>query len=116
MNDKEREVFSYMVKEKYKYYKVWKTLAIVFMCISAILAILYFSSGYVFTSRIIKSDNNVEIENDGSNNENSNNGNIVIEKQNDSTGGVVIISSTILAGGIIGGCYIISSRNNNRKK
>lgn len=87
MNDKEREVFSYMVKEKYKYYKVWKTLAVVFMCISAILAILYFSSGYVFTSRIIECDNNVEIENDGNNNENSNNGNIVIEKQNDSTGG-----------------------------
>lgn len=116
MDNKECEICSKMTKEKYKHYNLWKTLAIVFICLTALLAVLYFASGSLFTSRTIKYDNDVVIENDGDNNTNKNNGNIIIEKQNDSTGAAIIISVLILSGGILGGCYIISSRNNNHQK
>lgn len=91
MDNKECEICSKMTKEKYKHYNLWKTLAIVFICLTALLAVLYFASGSLFTSRTIKYDNDVVIENDGDNNTNKNNGNIIIEKQNDSTGAAIII-------------------------
>lgn len=116
MDNKECKICSKMTKEKYKHYNLWKTLAIVFMFLTSLLAVLYFASGSIFTSRTIRYDNDVVIENDGDNNTNKDNGNIVIEKQNDSTGAAIIISVLILSGGILGGCYIISSRNNNYQK
>lgn len=97
MDNKECEICSKMTKEKYKHYNLWKTLAIVFICLTALLAVLYFASGSLFTSRTIKYDNDVVIENDGDNNTNKNNGNIIIEKQNDSTGAAIIISVLILS-------------------
>lgn len=116
MDNKECEVCTKMVKEKYKHYKTWKVLAIVFMCLTVLFAILYFASGDLMTSTIVKYDNEVIIENEGDNNTNNDNGNIVIEKQNDSTGGVVVVCSILVVGGIIGGCYIVSQKNNKSKK
>ena len=104
-----------MTKEKYKHYNVWKTLAIVFICLTALFAVLYFASGSLFTSRTVEYNNDVVIENDGDNSTNKDNGNITIEKQNDSTGAALVFSVFILSGGIVGGCYIISSRNNKNQ-
>ena len=116
MDEKECKVCAKMMKEKYKHYKTWKILAIVFICISVALAILYFASGDLMTTRIVEYDNEVVIENGGDNNTNTDNGNIVVEKQNDNTGAVILLSVIILVGGIIGGCYIISSRNHRDKQ
>ena len=116
MNEKECEVCTKMVKEKYKHYKTWRNLAIVFMCLTVLFAILYFASGEIATSRTIEYDNKVIIENDGDNNTNTDNGNIVVEKQNDSTGGIILLSVIILVGGIIGGCYIVSQRTHNNSQ
>ena len=116
MDSKECEVCTKMVKEKYKHYKTWRNLAIVFMCLTVLFAILYFASGDLMTSTTVEYDNEVVIENGGDNNTNADNGNIVIEKQNDSTGGVIILVGILLVGGIICGCYIISQRNNHNKE
>lgn len=113
MDKKECEVCTKMVKEKYKHYKIWRNLAIVFICLTVLFVILYFSSGELMTTRIVKYNNEVEIENNGDNNTNTENGNIVVEKQNDSSGGIILLSVIILVGGILGGCYIISQRNHN---
>lgn len=115
MDSKECEVCTKMVKEKYKHYKTWKILAIVFMCVSVVFAILYFASGDLLSSTTIEYNNDVSIENGGDNNTNTDNGNVIIEKQNDSTGGVILLSVIILVGGILGGCYIISQVFHRRK-
>lgn len=116
MDEKECKVCSKLMKEKYKHYKTWKILAIVFICLAVLFAILYFSSGDLTKSTTIEYNNSVDIENDGNNNTNTDNGNIVVEKQNDSTGGVVILSVIILVGGIIGGCYIVSQISHRNKQ
>lgn len=116
MDNKECEVCTKMVKEKYKTFKTWKALAIVFMCLTALFAILFFASGDLFSSTTIEYNNDVSIENDGDNNTNTDNGNIVVEKKNDSTGGVILVSVIILAGGIIVGCYIVSQASHNNKQ
>ena len=113
MDNNECKICTKMIKEKYKKYKTWKILAIIFMCLSVLFAILYFSDGYLITSRTIRYDNDVEIDNCGGNNCNENNGNIIIEKENNNTNIVIIVSSIILTGGIIIGCHIISSRDNH---
>lgn len=67
---KECEVCRKATAEKYKYYKLWKILAILFMCLTIVLAILYFGSGEVFKETI---NNDVEIVNTGGSNNNNNN-------------------------------------------
>ena len=116
MESKECEVCSKMIKEKYKHFKVWRVVAIVFMCLTVLFAILYFASGDLMASTTIEYNNEVDIENDGDNNTNQDNGNIVVKKQNDSTGGVIILCSLILAGGIFGGCYAISQVSHRNKQ
>lgn len=116
MNEKECKVCTKMVKEKYKHYKTWKTLAIVFICLTVLFAILYFANGDLMTSTVIEYDNEVTIENEGGYNTNADNGNIIIEKKNDNTGGVILLSVIILVGGILGGCYIISQVHNQNKE
>lgn len=116
MDNKECEVCTKMVKEKYKSFKTWKVLAIVFMCLTVLFAILYFASGDLMSSTIVEYENDVTIENGGDNNTNHDNGNIIVEKQNDSTGGVILLCCLILTGGIIGGCYIVSQKNNKNKE
>lgn len=116
MNEKECEVCIKMIKEKYKHYNAWKVLAIVFICLTVLFAILYFASGDLMSSTTIEYNNEVQIENDGDNNTNNDNGNIVVEKQNDSTGGVILLSVVILTGGILGGCFIVSQISHNNKQ
>lgn len=66
MDKKELEVINKAVKEKYKYHKVWKILAIVFMGLTILFGTLYFASGDVFR----QTTNDVEIVNNGDNNNN----------------------------------------------
>lgn len=116
MNEEECKICKKLTKEKYKHYKSWKITAIVFICFTVLFAILFFTSGKLFTSTIIEYDNEVVIENNGDENDNIDNGNIVIEKKNDSTAGVILLSVIILTGGIICGCYIVSQRYNKNKE
>jgi len=69
MNKKELEVINNAVKEKYKYHKVWKILAIVFICLTILFGTLYFASGDVF--RQTTNNNDVEIVNNGDSNANN---------------------------------------------
>ena len=82
MDERECEICAKLTKEKYKYYNTWRALAIVFICLTVLFAILYFGSGDLMSSTTIEYNNEVDIENDGDNNTNTDNGNIVIEKQN----------------------------------
>lgn len=60
MRKREIAVYKKVVKDKYRFYKLWKTLAIVFMCLTAFFSTLYFASGEVFR----QTQNNVEIVNE----------------------------------------------------
>lgn len=73
MDKNELEVYKQAVKEKYKYYRLWKMLAIIFMCLSVLFGVLYFATGDVFKETI--NDNDVTIENNG---DGSNNNNVTI--------------------------------------
>lgn len=42
MDKKECEICEKMVKEKYKHYKMWQILAIIFMCLTVLFAVLFF--------------------------------------------------------------------------
>lgn len=66
---KECEICRKLTAEKYKRYKLWKSLAIIFICLTIIFAILYFGTGEVFTETV----NDVEIVNTGGSNGNNNN-------------------------------------------
>ena len=64
MEKNELDIYNKMVRQKYKFYKVWRILAIVFMCLTVLFAILYFASGEVITTE--KNNNNdVQIVNEG---------------------------------------------------
>lgn len=72
MADKQEcEVCRKMTAEKYKHLKVWRILAIIFMCLTILFAVLYFGSGEVFKETI--NQNDVEIVNTGGSNNNNNN-------------------------------------------
>jgi preprotein translocase subunit SecG len=62
MDKEELKVYEKAVKDKYKHHKVWKILAIFFMCTTFVLSILYFGSGDLFKETI---NNEVEIINEG---------------------------------------------------
>lgn len=69
MDKNELEVYKQAVKEKYKYYRLWKVLAIIFMCLSVLFGILYFATGDVFRT----TTNDVEIVNNNEGDSNTNN-------------------------------------------
>lgn len=71
MDKKELEVIKDAIKEKYKYHKVWKILAIVFICLTILFGTLYFASGDVFRQTTNVNNNDVEIVNNGDSNENN---------------------------------------------
>ena len=71
MDKNELEVYKQAVKEKYKYYRLWKVLAIIFMCLSVLFGVLYFATGDVFK----ETTNDVSIENNG---DSSNTNNVTI--------------------------------------
>lgn len=116
MNNKDCEVCARLIKEKYRYYKAWRNLAIVFICLTVLFAILYFASGDLFTSTTIEYNNEVQIENEGGNHTNTDNGNIIVEENNSSTGGVIVLSVLIITGGVLGGCYYISQASHKDKQ
>lgn len=93
MDEKECNVCKKFIKEKYKHYNTWKAIAIIFMCLTVLFAILYFTNSDIMTSTIVEYDNNV-----------------VIEKKNDNTEDVILLSSVIFAGGIICDSYIVSKK------
>lgn len=66
MNKQECEICQTAIKEKYKHYRLWRALAIVFISLTVLFATLYFLSGDVFKETI----NDVEIINEGGSNDN----------------------------------------------
>ena len=69
MDKKELKIYQEAVKKKYKYHTLWKVLAIVFMCLTILLATLYFGTGEMFKESTY---NDVEIINENSGNNNNN--------------------------------------------
>lgn len=117
MNEKECEVCSKMVKEKYKHYKTWRNLAIVFMCLTVLFAILYFASGKMMVEETV--ENNILVENADGNNENNvitGNGSTIsgTVKTQSNIGVIIFVCVLILTGGIICGCYIVSQKKSDK--
>lgn len=117
MDNKECEVCTRMVKEKYKYYKTWRNLAIVFMCLAVLFAILYFASDKMMVEETV--ENNIVVKNDDGNNQN----NIVTGdgstisgtvKSESNIGGIIFVCVIILTGGIVCGCYIVSQKKSDK--
>lgn len=119
MDKKECEVCSKMVKEKYKHYKTWRNLAIVFICLTVLFAILYFASGKMFVEKTIQND--IQIENEGGSNQNNVvtgegstiSGTVTTETESN-IGAIIVLCVLILTGGVVCGCYIISKNKNNQ--
>lgn len=55
------------IKRKYKHYKLWKALAIVFICLTVLFGTLYFTTGDVFRQTV---SNDVKVVNNGDSNYN----------------------------------------------
>ncbi|MBR5202883.1 MAG: hypothetical protein IKW45_06430 [Clostridia bacterium] len=113
MNENECKVCTKMIKEKYKSFKTWKTLAIVFMCLTVLFAILYFSSGNLLVEEI--TENNIRIENtDGENQNNivTGNGSTISGtiKTESNIGTIIFVCVIILVGGFVYGCYVVSQK------
>ena len=71
MDKKECQICKKAIKQKYRFFTLWKVLAIVFMCLTVLFATLYFASGDVFK----QTNNDVEILNEG---DGGNNNSVVI--------------------------------------
>lgn len=119
MNENECNVCTRLIKEKYRYYNTWRALAIVFMCLTVLFAILYFSSGDAVKTTTIEYNNEVDIENGGNNNTNTNNGNITVEKENDNSAiAIIVIISILLVGGgaLLGGHFMAQVSLHNKQQ
>lgn len=117
MDKKECEVCSKMVKEKYKHYKTWKWLAIVFICISVLFAILFFANGNLFVNET--KENEITIRNGSGINENNvitGNGSTIsgTAKSGNNIGVLILVGTIILAGGIGFGCYHLSKNKEHK--
>lgn len=117
MDKKECEVCTKMVKAKYRHYKTWKVLAIVFILVSITFAILYFASGNMMVKEI--NENDIRVENGDGINENNiitGNGSTIsgTVKTESNIGVIILVCVIIITGGIIGGCYIISHNKDNK--
>lgn len=116
MNENECKVCTKMMKEKYKHFKTWKTLAIVFICLTVLFAILYFASGNFLVEEI--TENNIKIENEAGQNQNNvvtGNGSTIsgTVKTESNIGTVIFGCAAILVGGFVYGCYIISKKKSD---
>ena len=119
MDNRECEVCTKMVKEKYKHYKTWRNLAIVFICLTVLFAILYFANGNLMVEETV--ENNIVVENEDGDNQNNiitGNGSTMsgtITTESESNIGVIIfVCVIILTGGIICGCYIVSQKKSDK--
>ena len=72
MDKNELQLYNQVIHEKYKHYRLWQVLAIVFMCLTILFSVLYFASGNIIEETI--NNNDVEVENNGE----SNNTNVTI--------------------------------------
>ncbi len=72
MEKKELDIYNKMVREKYKFYTMWRVMAIVFMCFTVLFAFLYFASGSVVTTEenTTTNNNDIQVVNDGGGNKN----------------------------------------------
>lgn len=68
MDKKECKICKEAIKQKYRFFTLWKVLAIVFMCLTVLFVTLYFANGDVFK----QTNNDVEILNEGDGNNNNN--------------------------------------------
>lgn len=115
--DKDCEICTKFVKEKYKHYNTWRNLAIVFMCLTFLLAILLVANGDLFVKETI--ENNIVIDNASGENENNivtGNGSTIsgtIERESN-IGVIIIVCVAILTGGIIYGSYIVSQKKSDK--
>ena len=117
MDNKECEICMKFVQEKYKHYKTWRTLAIVFICLTVLFAILFFANGNLMVEETV--ENNIRIENADGSNENTIitgdgstiSGTVTTESN---IGVVIFVCALVLTGGIIGGCYIVSQKKGDK--
>lgn len=119
MDNKECEVCTKLVKEKYKHYKTWRNLAIVFICLTVLFAILFFANGNLMVEETV--ENNIVVENaDGDNQNNVITGNgstmsgTVTTESESNIGVILFVCVLILTGGIVCGCYIISQKKSDK--
>lgn len=63
MEQNELEIYQKMVREKYKHFNLWRILAITFMILAVVFAVLYFASGSIVTTET-NNNNDVEIYNE----------------------------------------------------
>lgn len=117
MDNKECEVCSKLIKEKYKHYTAWKVIAIIFICLTVVFAILFFANGNLMVEETV--ENNIVVENGGGSNEN----NVVTGEGSTISGtittesniGVIIFACVIvLTGGVVCGCYIVSQKKSDK--
>lgn len=117
MDKQECEICTKMVKEKYKHYKLWQNLAIIFMCFTFLLTILLVANGDLFVKETV--ENNIRIENTSGENENNivtGNGSTIsgtVERESN-IGVIIIVCVAILTGGIIYGSYIVSQKKSDK--
>lgn len=69
MEQNELEIYQKMVRQKYKHFNLWRILAITFMILTVVFAILYFASGSIVTT---ETNNDVDIVNEAYSYGNSN--------------------------------------------
>lgn len=116
MDGSECKVCAKMVKEKYKRYKLWRNLAIIFMCFTFLLTILLVANCDLFVKETV--ENNIKIENTDGENENNvvtgNNSTIsgTIERESN-IGVIIIVCVLILTGGIVYGSYVIANKKSH---
>lgn len=63
-NENNCEICRRLIREKYKYHKLWKILAIVFIILTILFSILFFVNGDLFKKEI-HNENDIEISNEG---------------------------------------------------
>lgn len=63
-NESNCEICQRLIHEKYKYHKLWKILAIVFIILTILFSILFFVNGDLFKKEI-HNENDIEISNEG---------------------------------------------------
>lgn len=116
MDKQECEICTKMVKEKYKHYQMWRNLAIIFICLTFLLAILLVANGDLFVKETI--ENNIKIENTDGENENNvvtGNGSTIsgtVERESN-IGVIIIVCVLILTGGIVYGSYVIANKKSH---
>ena len=74
MNSKECKICKEATKRKYRFFHLWKALAIIFMCLTVLFMTLYFVDGDFFKETTEVNNTEVQVENNGD----SNNNNIIV--------------------------------------